>query len=285
MGGNVKFDVSGETVQGRRIHNYDITDTLSYVSEITGISKDKLMKNTLGSAYKSDSSGDIDIAIDDSEMGYEELRDYLKTSYDWVHPSEGFKILNLLVPIQGKHSKKILSDEDFNGYVQVDLMFGNPQWMKFSYFSPGKKSKYKGIYRTGLIRVVTMVKTEFAEYDDDGSLLAKVGAVLDNSYGLMMQKRLRRNRKDGKGLVKSMSKVDDAEWNKNYPETDIKASDINDPDEAAAFLFGNGVKAKDLNTFEQVRTLVKKLPQHTQYMIDKLYHQNYGMFIDETPTS
>lgn len=100
-----------------------------------------------------------------------------------------------------------------------------------------------------------------------------------------MQRRMRRDRKDGKGFVKSMSHVDDVEWNEKHPHVDMKSSDISDPDEAAAFLFGSGVKAKDLNSFEQVRTLVKQLPQHAQFMIDKMYHMNFGFFIDETPTN
>ena len=284
MGGNVKFKVEGKPITGGRIHSFDITDTLHAVAKITELPFSTLKDNVLGSCYKSTSSGDIDIAIDKHLNEFQEMLDMLNTTYDFVEATKSLGIIHLLVEIEGDQSAKILG-EDCNGYVQIDLMFGEPKWMQYSYFSPGKKSKYKGLYRTELIKTLALLKTQFEARDDDGELVAKIGTVFDPNKGLHSQHRLRKERKDGKGYVKGFVKVeeDDKEWNERYP--DVKFRDIYtiDPDEATAFIFGNKYKAKDVQTFEQIRKIVRAKSKNEQYLINKIYHDKVGSFIDDVP--
>lgn len=281
MSGNAKFIVGGEEITGGRIHTYDISDTIREIAKIIDRPISEITDNLLGSAYKTESCGDLDIAMDENKVGYEEMLDYLRTSYDFVKPSYGFKMIHLLVPIEGNHSERILKDE-CNGWVQVDLMFGNVEWLKFSYYSAGNKSKVKGKYRTALIMSVALMKTQFTDFDENESLLAKVGMIFDNT-GLNTQTRMRRKKKSGEGYVKPMSRVenDDAEWSERYGDIVVKDNSTLNPDDAATLIFGRKIKAKHIQTFEQVKALVKKMPKKDQLLIDKLFHQRLEEFIDD----
>ena len=278
MGGNVEFIVDKELVSGKRIHTYDITDTLRVIAKIIDRPYAEVQNGIMGSGYKTESSGDIDIALDENKIGYEELLDYLNTTYDFVKLSYGLKMIHLLVPIEGKHSERILKDE-CNGWVQVDLMFGDVNWLKFSHYSEGNKSKYKGKFRTALIMSVALVKTQFTDFDENEELLAKVGLVFNNQ-GLATQKRLRRKKKNGDGYVKAMARVedDDAEWSERYGNIVAHKADTINPDDAAELIFGKNTKAKDIRTFEQVKKLVRNMPNKDQFLIDKLFHQRIEEF-------
>jgi len=157
--------------------------------------------------------------------------------------------------------------------------------LKFAYFSHGKGSKYRGQYRNILLMCVALMKTEFLDKDATDEIIAKVGAVFDLNSGLIIQKRIRMPKKSGDGYLKGMKKATDDEWNSRYADVEIKGVDLDEPDDVAEFLFGKGIAAKDLRSFEQVNALVQKLPKFDQYQINKIYHKKTGHFIDDTPVS
>lgn len=274
MSGNVKFNVSGEVVTGGRVHLYDIPKVIEKVSEITHIPYDDLHAARLGSAGKEVTSGDIDLAIDSSEYDIQEIADLLNTSYDWVKVSKGLNQISILVPLEKGQSKKI---KGYNGYVQVDLMFGNKEWMKFAYYSAGRKSKYKGMYRTMLIMALVSAKTAFENYDDKGELIAKIGQVFNLDSGITTQFRVKLNNN-------KMKKISKSEWTQQYGDTEVDEIEINTPQEAAEFILGSGHKPKDLSSFEKLRDHVLTLPKDKQLIVRKIFKVKSGYDITQVPT-
>ena len=134
MGGNV-FKVAGANTTGR-INKADVIPTVKWLEQLTGL---HLLNNMLGSTGYKDTSGDIDLAVDDTQLTKDALVSRLlaqniskadiKKSGDSVH---------LKTPING-----IVK----NGYVQTDFMFGDVQWQKFSMMGSPVNSKYKGMHR------------------------------------------------------------------------------------------------------------------------------------------
>lgn len=134
MGGNV-FKVAGVSATGR-INKADVIPTIKWLEKLTGL---HLVNNMLGSTGYKDTSGDIDLAVDDTQLTKDQLvtrllaqnisKANIKKSGDSVH---------LKTPING-----IIK----NGYVQTDFMFGDVQWQKFSMMGSPVNSKYKGMHR------------------------------------------------------------------------------------------------------------------------------------------
>lgn len=134
MGGNV-FKIAGVSTTGR-INKADVIPTVRWLEKLTGL---HLVTNMLGSTGYKDTSGDIDLAVDDAQLTKDQLvtrllaqnisKADIKKSGDCVH---------LKTPISG-----IIK----NGYVQCDFMFGDVQWQKFSMMGSPVNSKYKGMHR------------------------------------------------------------------------------------------------------------------------------------------
>jgi hypothetical protein len=283
-GGNIGFTVNGEQIQGGRIHRDDILPTVRYISKLTGIDTNELMDGALGSVGKQESSGDIDVALNQNDADFEQLADVVKQQTEWVKVNPGLKSINLLVPIQGENSKQL---DEYNGYVQVDIFFGKKAWMKFAYFSAGETSKYKGLYRTMLIGAVAAARTQFTDYDEQGELLAKVGEVFDLNKGILTQFRMRPRKKTGSGYVKGMKPVgrDDPEWQERYGSVEAEVREIDDPKEAAEFLFGPGTDPSELDSFEGVLEKVRQLPRQTQNTVEKIFELRSGYPISDVPTT
>lgn len=160
-GGNV-FELPDDTAITQRIKRQDIDPTIKWLEKITGLS---LMDNTLGSVGKKESSGDLDLAVDETKLSKDDLLNKLvawcksqnipddqilnrakkggQPAYKagWVAKS-GISV-HFRTPIRGNPK---------NGFVQTDFMFtSDPQWMKFGMYSPGDASKYSGADRNLLM--------------------------------------------------------------------------------------------------------------------------------------
>ena len=137
MGGNV-FKAKDGTPGTQRINRADVLPTVQWLEKLTGL---KLQDHMLGTTGKKDTSGDLDLAINEKETDKEQLaallsqwavknkqdpRDYVRKTGDSVH----FK-----TPINGKAT---------NGFVQTDFMFGDPEWMRWAMRGSGEGSAYKG---------------------------------------------------------------------------------------------------------------------------------------------
>ncbi len=144
-GGNI-FKSPDGTILTQRIDRKDIQPTIAWLEKITGL---PLLDNTLGSVGKKESSGDLDIAVDQNAISKDDLIDKLSTWVKSIHedPKNWIKKSGISVhfktPIRGNLKK---------GWVQTDLMFGdNLEQMKFGLFSAGDASKFSGADRNLLM--------------------------------------------------------------------------------------------------------------------------------------
>ena len=140
-GGNIFKDATGTPVT-TRIAKEAIPDTIQWLESITRL---PLVNNTLGSVGKKESSGDLDIAVDENAISKDQLVERLtafvqnlgKDPKGWVRKS-GISV-HFLTPIRGDAQQ---------GFVQTDFMFGTDiEQMKFGLHSAGDASKYSGADR------------------------------------------------------------------------------------------------------------------------------------------
>ncbi len=243
----------------------DIDQALDFVSKHTGMPKQQLIDNLLGStghtlAGKKKDSGDIDIAVEDGRYDRETLVSKMKQATGMNKPKmTGGNVFSFAVPANGKK-------------VQVDLMFvPSEKWARFGYHA-ALDSQHKGVVRNMLL--VNVMKHIFEKDKDlvvkDGDeeiIRVRRGFKMDG--GLERLYRIAPMRKDGKGRV-AARKATPAEVEaelKKMGRADKFSKDpdaILDPDKAAEFMFGKGVKAKDLLSTEQVIKQIFKLPNHAE---------------------
>ena len=143
-GGNVFKDADGQPLTGR-INQSDVPATVAWIEQLTGLQFPR--DRWLGSTGKAPTSGDMDLAVDTSEMSKEQLA---ATLTQWIvshklPPAEWIKKggeVHLRTPIQGRPEL---------GYVQTDFMFfPNLDWGTF-FYSGGEGSAYKGMNRNVLM--------------------------------------------------------------------------------------------------------------------------------------
>jgi hypothetical protein len=145
MGGNAVTNVGP-------IHIDEIGPTIEALEQALGI---KLRDNTLGSVGKKDISGDIDIAIDIKVEDRLDFIEHLKTCWI-VHEVSLSSVASTKVEIVN-YNPDVKADNR-TGYVQVDFMFGDPEWLKLFYHSPSQsESKWKGAHRNAMICAITQV--------------------------------------------------------------------------------------------------------------------------------
>ena len=139
-GGNVFKDPNGQLAT-QRINKADVAPTLAWLEKITGLD---LQNNMLGTTGKAPTSGDLDVAVDQSKISKDQLADKLsqwaiqnkQDPKQWVRKS-GVSV-HFKTPIKGSAK---------NGFVQTDLMFGEPEWMRWSMQGGTPGSEYKGVDR------------------------------------------------------------------------------------------------------------------------------------------
>ena len=161
-GGNIFKDPNGQ-IATRRINKADVSPTIAWLEQVTGL---PLATNTLGTTGIAPTSGDIDIAVDQNKISKDELADKLtqwavKNKQDpkqWVKKS-GISV-HFKTPIKGSAN---------NGYVQTDLMFGDPDWMKWSLRGGEVGSEYKGSDRH--VMIASIAKPQGYKWSHKAGLL------------------------------------------------------------------------------------------------------------------
>ena len=153
-GGNIFKDPDSGNPLTQRIARDDVDPTLGWVEKLTNLS---LKDAKLGSTGIRSSSGDLDVAVDqtknDKEQVFQKLKAWAEKTYpddnprQWVAKS-GTNV-HLRTPINGNPA---------NGFVQTDLMFGNPEWMKFALRGMGDDTPYKGSHR--MIMLASIAKAQ-----------------------------------------------------------------------------------------------------------------------------
>jgi len=143
-GGNVFKDADGNPLTGR-INQSDVAATVQWLEALTGLEFPR--ERWLGSTGRKPTSGDMDMAVDASEISKEQLSAKL-TQWAVSHgqdPKAWVKKageVHLRTPINGNPQ---------NGYVQTDFMFfPNLDWGQF-YYGGSEDSAYKGMNRNVLM--------------------------------------------------------------------------------------------------------------------------------------
>lgn len=147
-GGNVFKDMKGQILT-QRINQTDVAPTLAWLDMmLPGLD---LQNNTLGSTGKKPTSGDLDLAVDASQVSKEQLANRLTqwaTSHG-LNPDEYVKKSGISV-----HFKTPIGGNPNSGYVQTDFMFlTNVPFSKFILSAPGD-SNYGGSDRNVLLNSI-----------------------------------------------------------------------------------------------------------------------------------
>lgn len=165
----------------RRIKLDEIRDTLDYFQSVVnypGFTLEYIQNNLLGSVGKQPDSGDVDIAVDDILFPWKPFKQHALLSFpERQRAGNGKNTLqvNFAVPICGREE---------NGFCQIDLITGDPEWLKFTHYSPGAASKYKGVYLSTLIGVLAKMTIGYLVGESSENAIAKVSWAYDLERGL-----------------------------------------------------------------------------------------------------
>lgn len=237
-----------------RIKKEDIPATIKFVSSIIGIPIEDL--HPLGSTGKSTDSGDIDLAVDANKYSIDSIHEKMMQNINYMGTyNKGTKIGSYAINIAGDSTK---------GKVQVDIMPShNIEMFRFLYHSQGDKSKYKGAVRTILLMSIASALNEKGMdhfvYDND-ILIIRAGRSIELSRGLKRIFQYRPKKKRGGGYLKMMKTISIEEFKEMFPDIVIKGENtiVNDPQEIVDVLFDKGVKIDDVESAEQVISIIRE---------------------------
>lgn len=240
------------------IHISEIKPTLEKMEKVLGV---PMLTNTLGSVGKKQFSGDIDIALQISEEDLPAFIDKLK-SLPEVHDVRKTSVIMTKVEIENYDDSKE-TEAPRTGFVQIDFMIGDPDWLKTYYHSPSEKeSKYKGHYRNVMIALIAS-QYNMDESDEkiaDGRPLKIERYMWSPADGLTRVIRTPKPNKAGTGFTKqNQNSRIDGPWQK--------------PDDIAMQLgLGTG---EVLNSFETLYAAVRShYPKELQDRIFKAFVAN-----------
>ena len=223
------------------IHIDEINPTLDALEKALGID---LKNNVLGSVGKKEFSGDIDVAIQVDADKIPELVKKIEASPLIMDIAKSSVIMTKVKIVDYDESKQ--ASKPRTGFVQVDFMPGDPDWMKTYYHSPSdKESKYKGVFRNIMIATIAAVhdRSDSEEKIDDGRPVESERWMWSPTDGLVRIKRTPVPKAKGDGYTK-----------KNKNET--IGTPLKNAEEIAKALGLDS--AKDLNSFESLLAAVEK---------------------------
>lgn len=148
-GGNIFKDDEGTPVT-QRINRADVDSTLAWLEKITGLPHKDFK---LGSTGIRSTSGDMDIAVNQNEVDKNDLYNRLAAWAKENHPDDNVRQWVAKSGIS-VHFKTPINGDPEQGFVQTDLMFGDPEWMKFTMKGAGDDTPYKGMHRAILMASV-----------------------------------------------------------------------------------------------------------------------------------
>jgi len=209
------------------------------------------MKYSIIGNYKKPFLGDIDIAVeagdiakiikfkrDDSDFWKDLDTFFGKTKIDGHKVNKGLKQAHFLSPLIDKSGKQLTGvDKEGNeigkpGFVQIDVMIGDLDFMEKALSASDARSKYKAVYRNLLLADIfsqLILKTK----DKD------------------VKRKFQMNWKNGVELV-------DFTTNEKGKRKKLKVKKvIGDMDKLAKFLFGSKFTFKDMDSFEKLYKLMK----------------------------
>ncbi len=238
---SVKLSEGGSMPGVGAIHIDEINPTLIPLEKELGID---LRNNTLGSVGKREFSGDIDVAL---KIATDDLPTFIKKLENSPQILGVTKSSVIMTKVKISNFDKSKEDgRPRTGYVQVDFMPGDPEWLKTYYHSPHEKdSKYKGVYRNLLIASIAgqykVVNSE--ETIEDGRPEASERFMFSPRDGLVRVRRTPVPKANGTGFTKkNTNKIIDGPWK--------SANDI-----ATNLGLDNG---EDLYSYETLVNVIKK---------------------------
>ena len=253
-----------------RIKKEDILPTLLVLEhslEEEGIFFEDLNSDILGSAGKKETSGDIDLNIDSTKFDIDEFASVLIYLYGEENvkyrPGTNQIFTSVDIFTDSSDTDLIIQPEITSERVQVDFMFGNYSWQKFSYFS-SPESSYKGLYRTELLKAVTAYMSSFVAMEGS-EMVGRIGPTFFHDKGCIWRYRLRPYRKVGDTTkrIQSLKEVSQEQFTEMFPESkDVVLGEVNisSPSEFCSYFFDSTVKPEDLETYEQIRDLILSNP-------------------------
>lgn len=146
-GGNV-FKLKDGTILTQRIARADVQPTLQWLEQLTGL---PLRQNTLGTTGLKDTSGDLDLAVDETKTSKPELEQLLKL---WCKKNGLDHRTYVRKSGDSVHFRAPIAGDESNGFVQVDFMFGSPEWMRWAMRGGAQGSEFKGVHRHLLLASV-----------------------------------------------------------------------------------------------------------------------------------
>lgn len=182
------------------VHKNEIASTLQKLERELDLD---LQNNTLGSAGKKEFSGDIDVAVDVSQNKLSNLVEKLKKS-SIVKEVKKSSVVMTRVAIEN-YQEDLKTDKPRTGYVQVDFMPGEVEWMKTFYHSPSEhESKQKGVHRNLLITAIVNYydRKDSKETTNDARPLESFRWLWSPQQGLVKVSRTPKPKKNGKGYTK-----------------------------------------------------------------------------------
>ena len=240
------------------IHIDEINPTLIPLEKELGID---LRNNALGSVGKREFSGDIDVALKIDADKIPEFVERLKKSSQIMDIAKSSVIMTKVKIMDFDESKD--DGRPRTGYVQVDFMPGDPDWLKTYYHSPNEKdSQYKGVYRNLMIASIAgnLDIENSEETIDDGRPLQSKRFMFSPRDGLVRVLRRPVPKASGNGYTKkNNNKIIDGPWK----TADSIAKNLK---------LDNG---EDLYRYETLVTAIKKnLPPEDQKNIFTAFTNN-----------
>lgn len=182
------------------IHSSEIEPTLAKLEKSLGID---LRNNALGSVGKREFSGDIDVALQIDADKIPEFVEKLKSNPLVKDIAKSSVIMTKIQIVNYDDSKS--DGRPRTGFVQVDFMPGEPDWLKTYYHSPHENdSKYKGVFRNLMIASIAGVyqRKDSEEKLEDGRPMQSERWMFSPRDGLVRVMRTPVANKAGTGYTK-----------------------------------------------------------------------------------
>jgi hypothetical protein len=240
------------------IHIDEINPTLIPLEKELGID---LRNNALGSVGKREFSGDIDVALKIDTDKIPEFVERLKKSSQIMDIAKSSVIMTKVKIMDFDENRD--DGRPRTGFVQIDFMPGDPDWLKTYYHSPNEKdSQYKGVYRNLMIASIAgnLDIENSEETIDDGRPLQSKRFMFSPRDGLVRVLRRPVPKASGNGYTKkNNNKIIDGPWK----TADSIAKNLK---------LDNG---EDLYSYETLVTAIKKnLPPEDQKNIFTAFTNN-----------
>lgn len=232
-----------------------IVNTLSY----PGFDYNYAVHNVMGSVGQKKTSGDIDIAMNNIPACFVGEKDTpVFDKYDFNKHIRSI-IGNNFVNSKGLKQGVIITawpiaGNSKNGFVQVDFIFGNNEYLKFTHYSPGSKSRFKGVFLTQTIAVLIKMNKDYETFNENNLRTNRVGLRLDLEKGVF-----RRWETLTKGEVdtKPVSPEYFESVNTNVPRF-RRINYIDDVETILRLAFGFSVSFEQVDTFEKAVKFIKE---------------------------